>query len=97
MNKIKNNKILLFIIDKRFGQIYMCTDKECRWSNQMHPNIPKRKGVIDDLNRFDAPCFNINSKQAEKMAPEGRILLEKAYEAILDAGINPKTMRGNKI
>lgn len=72
----------------------MITDKECRWSNKMHPFLPVRKGVIDDVSKFDAPSFNLNAKQAEKMSPEGRILLEKAYEAMLDAGINPVLMRG---
>lgn len=30
------------------------------------------------------------------MDPQGRILLEMAYQAVLDAGINPKSLKGTK-
>lgn len=73
----------------------MITDEECRWSNAMYPKVPKSKGLVDDLDKFDAACFQANSKLAENMSSEGRVLLEKAYEAILDAGINPISLRGN--
>lgn len=63
-------------------------------TDALHSKMPKRRGTIDDLNKFDAVCFRVNTKQAEKMSPESRILLEVATEAILDAGINPVSMRG---
>lgn len=72
----------------------MITDEECRWPHAAYPKIPKRKGVINGINKFDAQCFYVNTKLAEKMSPEGRVLLEKAYEAILDSGIHPISLRG---
>lgn len=30
------------------------------------------------------------------MDPQCRILIERAYEAVLDAGVNPKSIRGTK-
>lgn len=73
----------------------MVSDAEYRVPDDLYQNIPKRRGIIDDLNKFDAAYFHLNAKQAEKMSPESRILLELATEAILDAGINPVSMIGN--
>lgn len=53
-----------------------------------YPEIPERAGRIRDLNKFDAVFFGIHGKQANAMDPMLRVLLEKAYEAILDAGRN---------
>jgi fatty acid synthase, animal type len=43
--------------------------------------------------------YFINSSRLQKahtMDPQCRMLLEHAYEAVLDAGINPKTLRGSR-
>lgn len=72
----------------------MVADVEYSESSALHPKMPRRRGIIGDLNKFDAACFHVNTKQVEKMTPESRILLELATEAILDAGINPASMRG---
>lgn len=63
-------------------------------TNDLHVDVPNRRGVIDNLNKFDATCFHVSRKQAETMSPENRILLEVATEAIFDAGINPVSLRG---
>lgn len=67
---------------------------ECRWSHTLYPDTPKRHGLIDDVNKFDAAFFKMNSKQAEKCDQQGRILLEVAYETIIDAGVHPATLNG---
>lgn len=51
-------------------------------------------GTINNVGKFDADFFNISFKQAHTLDPMTRILLEHAYEAIVDAGINPKQLRG---
>lgn len=33
---------------------------------------------------------------AHTMDPQCRMLLEHAYEAVLDAGVNPKTLKGSR-
>lgn len=74
----------------------MSTEDEVRWSHAHCPNVPKRKHLIDGLEKFDAAMFKIHSKQASMMDPQGRMLIELAYSAILDAGIHPATLRGSK-
>lgn len=58
--------------------------------------LPGRAGLIKDLSSFDATFFNVNSKQADKMDPQVRLLLETSYEAIVDAGVNPMELWGSK-
>ena len=47
---------------------------------------PKRFGKIKDLSKFDASFFNLHPKQVDRMDPQIRLLMEVAYEAIVDAG-----------
>ena len=49
--------------------------------------LPPRNGKLKDLSRFDAMFFGVHAKQANTMDPQLRILLEVAYEAIVDGGI----------
>ncbi|XP_067204115.1 fatty acid synthase-like [Linepithema humile] len=64
-----------------------------RW-NIEHPDLPARMGTINNLEKFDADFFHISFKQANLLDPMIRMLLEHTYEAIIDAGINPKQLRG---
>lgn len=45
-----------------------------------------RIGIIETLDRFDHSFFGVTRKQAEMMNTSERILLEKVFEAIIDAG-----------
>lgn len=74
----------------------MITEKETRWSHGISKELPKRKGVIKSLKKFDATFFGIHHKQANAMDPQGRQLIECAYEAILDAGLHPHSLRETK-
>ncbi len=47
--------------------------------------VPKR-GVLDDIDKFDAAFFGITPNEAELMAPQLRIFLEVAWEAFENAG-----------
>jgi len=51
-----------------------------------HPGIPARTGKLYNIDKFDASFFGIHNKQAQSMDPQCRMLLEKTYEAIMDAG-----------
>lgn len=73
----------------------MSTEEEIRWTQADYPMLSRRRALIDGLEKFDASFFKIHPKQADAMDPQGRILLEQAYSAILDAGINPATLRGS--
>ncbi|XP_067616135.1 fatty acid synthase isoform X2 [Eurosta solidaginis] len=78
-----------------YNKIDMVDDDERRWRH-FNPEIPKRSGKIYDLEKFDATFFGVHFKQAHTMDPQTRILIETAYEAVIDAGINPKSLRGTK-
>ncbi|XP_035722352.1 fatty acid synthase-like [Vespa mandarinia] len=71
------------------------TEDDRRWKLE-HPEIPRRSGKIDNIQKFDASFFGINYKQAHTMDPMCRMFLEHAYEAIVDAGINPEDMHGTR-
>jgi fatty acid synthase len=51
-----------------------------------HLEFPKFAGRVPNISKFDASFFGINYKQAHIMDPQCRLLLERVYEAIVDAG-----------
>jgi fatty acid synthase len=51
-----------------------------------HPEIPARTGKLYNIDKFDASFFSVHYNQAQSMDPQCRMLLEKTYEAIVDAG-----------
>ncbi|XP_035198499.1 fatty acid synthase [Oxyura jamaicensis] len=71
----------------------MVTEDDRRWKPGMY-GLPKRNGKLKDISKFDASFFGVHPKQAHTMDPQLRLLLEVSYEAILDGGINPATLRG---
>ncbi|XP_026810325.1 fatty acid synthase-like [Rhopalosiphum maidis] len=66
-----------------------------RWPPGLY-GVPSRTGKLKEINKFDAEFFGIHTKLANAMDPQIRILLEVTHEAIVDAGINPKDIRGTK-
>jgi amino acid adenylation domain-containing protein len=58
------------------------------------PNYVRAKGVIDDVEMFDATFFGINPPEAEVMDPQHRIFLECVWEALEDASCEPSTYEG---
>jgi fatty acid synthase len=55
----------------------LCTD---------HPEIPQRTGKLLNVSKFDASFFGVHFKQAHTMDPMCRMLLERSFEAVVDAG-----------
>lgn len=58
--------------------------------------LPTRSGKLKDISKFDASFFGVHPKQANGMDPQLRMLLEVTYEALVDAGVNPQTVRGSR-
>ncbi|XP_048482207.1 fatty acid synthase [Plutella xylostella] len=81
--------------DNLFNKVDLISGDARRWK-LAHPEIPQRTGKINNVNKFDASFFGVHYKQAHTMDPMCRILLEKAYEAVIDAGMNPKELRNTK-
>ncbi len=50
-------------------------------------------GYMDNIDEFDADFFEISSREAVKMDPQQRMLLEVAWEALEHAGIPPSSLR----
>ncbi|KAK8766017.1 hypothetical protein V5799_007198 [Amblyomma americanum] len=82
--------------EKLYAGVDFVTANETRWPRG-YLGLPERLGVIRDLSLFDAQFFGVHSKQAHVMDPQMRLLMETSYEAIVDAGYDPETLRGRKI
>ncbi|KAJ8112680.1 hypothetical protein OPT61_g5007 [Boeremia exigua] len=58
-------------------------------------NIIRKGYFLDNLEHFDAAFFGISPKEAELMDPHQRLGLELAWEALENAGIDPKSLNGS--
>ncbi|XP_067914268.1 fatty acid synthase [Heterodontus francisci] len=79
--------------DNLINGVDMVTDDGRRWKPGLY-GLPHRSGKLKDISKFDASFFGVHPKQADTMDPQLRIILEIAYEAIVDGGINPTALRG---
>ncbi|MEN6368043.1 MAG: amino acid adenylation domain-containing protein [Thermoguttaceae bacterium] len=54
-------------------------------------------GFLKNIDRFDNHFFGISDREASRIDPQHRILLELTWEALEDAGLPPADLRGQKI
>jgi acyl transferase domain-containing protein len=64
------------------------------------PGVPgtiytREGGFIHSAPEFDAGFFGIGPREAASMDPQQRLTLEASWEALEDAGIDPKSLRGS--
>ncbi|GLV46781.1 Fatty acid synthase 3, partial [Carabus blaptoides fortunei] len=69
---------------------------KARWKDGLY-DVCDKSGNIDNIANFDASYFGVHQHQATYMDPMQRIVLEKSFEALIDAGINPVEARGKRI
>ncbi|MBB6254969.1 SDR family NAD(P)-dependent oxidoreductase [Nitrospirillum iridis] len=51
-------------------------------------------GILPDVDRFDAGFFGFTAREAECLAPQNRLLFECCWEALENAGYDPKGTPG---
>jgi acyl transferase domain-containing protein len=54
-------------------------------------------GYLERIEEFDNLFFGISDREAARMDPQHRMLLEVTWEALEDAGLPPSTLRGAKV
>ncbi|RUS90834.1 hypothetical protein EGW08_001453, partial [Elysia chlorotica] len=73
----------------------MVTTDDRRWTVGLH-GCPPRNGKVPEITKFDAGFFGVHPKQTDCMDPQLRMLLEAAYEAIIDSGQSMESVRGSR-
>ena len=59
-----------------------------------NPNYVKAGRYLEDIDMFDASFFGFSPREAEILDPQQRIFLECSWEALENAGYDPKTYDG---
>src|SRR5581483_7127024 len=59
------------------------------------PRYVRARGVLRDVESFDAGFFGLSPREAEVMDPQHRLLLEGAWEALEHAGYDPGAYDGS--
>ncbi len=59
------------------------------------PGYVKARAVLEDAECFDAELFGFTPREAEITDPQHRLLLECAWEALEDAGYDPRRYAGD--
>jgi acyl transferase domain-containing protein/NADPH:quinone reductase-like Zn-dependent oxidoreductase/SAM-dependent methyltransferase/acyl carrier protein len=59
--------------------------------------VSKWGGFVSNLDRFDARFWGVSPREAVRMDPQQRWLLETAWEALEDSGTPPGEMRGASV
>jgi len=58
------------------------------------PNYVPARGIVQNVEWFDAPFFGMSAKQAEVTDPQQRLFLEASWEVLEDAGYDPARVEG---
>jgi acyl transferase domain-containing protein len=58
--------------------------------------ITRCGGFLDRIDQFDADFFDIDPREAKRLDPQQRLMLEVAWEALEDAGLVPEKLAGTQ-
>jgi phthiocerol/phenolphthiocerol synthesis type-I polyketide synthase E len=59
-----------------------------------HPSYVKARGVLDGIEMFDAAFFGISAREALVLDPQARLFIECCWEALEQAGCDPRAFGG---
>ncbi len=59
-----------------------------------HPAYVKARGIVDDIDKFDPAFFGYSARDAVVMDPQQRMFLQCAWEALENAGYDPRAYQG---
>ena len=59
--------------------------------------ITRRGGYLSGIDELDAEFFGISPRQAERLDPQHRLLLETAWESLEDAGLDVNALAGTAV
>ncbi len=88
------------------GRSGVCEVPSDRWDRDRfyHPAgivpgtmVTKWGGFVGNLDQFDAGFWGVSPREAMRMDPQQRWLLEVAWEALEDAGAVPRSLRGKPV
>lgn len=89
---IERKSTLSDVPDDRFSNVDALIDPE----RGMRKIVTGRGGWLQQLKDFDAKFFRISPREAEKIDPHQRLMLEVTFEALEDAGLKLEDVWGSR-
>jgi acyl transferase domain-containing protein/NADPH:quinone reductase-like Zn-dependent oxidoreductase/acyl carrier protein len=89
---IERRSTLKEVPSDRFSEGELLFDKDRGYRKL----VSKQGGWLDNLKKFDAKFFKISPREAEKVDPHQRLMLEVTFEAFEDAGLKLEDVWGSR-
>lgn len=77
--------------DNLYNKVNMIGETD-RWN--VPADMARKFGFLKNVDKFDHGAFGVNAAGGEFMDPQVRMMCENVYEALLDAGVSPESIRG---